>query len=244
MVTAQQNQQKPLTTETFTFTSADGQPLTVYTSRPQNPSAIRGGILIAHDFNGRDQFENGKADAMAQLGFYAVAMDVYGRVGADAADNQRLMGALVLNRPLLHARLTANMAQLRQRMDSAVGRPNLHMSAFGFCFGGLAVIDMARTNMPLRSAISFHGILPPLNITTTAPIGTKLLILHGFDDQSVSMDNVIALGRELSARSADWQVKLYGSNTGHAFAVPGPRFHPVSDRHSWTDMMLFLNEDY
>jgi dienelactone hydrolase len=55
---------------------------------------------------------------------------------------------------------------------------------------------------------------------------------------------VAAFGREMSARSADWQVQMYGNNTDHAFTVPGARYQPQADARSWASMKTFFNEDY
>jgi dienelactone hydrolase len=105
-----------VTRETYSFYTPDNVNVTAYFASPVYGSVIRGGVLIAHDWNGRDAFENGKADALAQLGFYAMAMDVYGRVGTSPEENQSLM------RPL--------MAGVQRRMRACMPT---------FCAGSVAV---------------------------------------------------------------------------------------------------------
>ena len=118
----------------------------------------------------------------------------------------------------------------------------------GFCFGGLCVLDLARTGAELKGVISFHGLfMPPGNIQGKR-IKAKVLALHGHDDSMVPVDSVLALQEELTEAGADWQVHSYG-NTVHAFTNPqandpnfGTVFNASADRRSWQTMQNFLDE--
>jgi len=84
-----------VTSDTHSFLTPDNVNVTAYFASPVDAAAIRGGVLIVHDWNGRDAFENGKADALAQLGFYAMAVDVYGGAGTSREENMAFMKPLI-----------------------------------------------------------------------------------------------------------------------------------------------------
>jgi dienelactone hydrolase len=122
------------------------------------------------------------------------------------------------------------------------------IAAIGFCFGGLCVLDLARTGADIRGVTSFHGLLTPSPATTGNRIAAKILVLHGWDDPMATPEHLVALGHELTRMEADWQIHAYG-NAMHAFTNPAannPDFGTVyqadADRRSWAAMRAFLAE--
>lgn len=206
----------------------------------------RPAVMIAPTWAGCDAFARHKADALAELGYAAFALDIYGngRVGEGAEECSRLMGALMDDRVLLQHRINAALSAFKAQPEVDPAR----VAAMGFCFGGLCVLDLARSGADLRGVVSFHGLFTPPSGAPLTPIKAKVLILHGFDDPMANPEQSITLGRELTERGADWQLHLYG-NTVHAFTNPrandpgfGTVYNPTADRRSWESLLDFLNE--
>ncbi|QJD30207.1 dienelactone hydrolase family protein [Methylococcus geothermalis] len=209
-------------------------------------SLPRPAVLISHAWGGRDEFVCNKARRLAELGYVAFALDMYGKgvLGEGPEQNARLMQPFVSDRGLLQARIIAALDTLRALPEVDPAR----IAAMGFCFGGLCVLDLARTGADLRGVISFHGLFTPPGNTAGRKIRAKVLVLHGYDDPMAPPDQVIALGRELTEAGADWQIHMYG-HTRHAFTNPlandpafGTVYDPVADRRSWQAMQNFLTE--
>src|SRR6266566_1698937 len=93
------------------------------------------------------------------------------------------------------------------------------IAAIGFCSGGLCVLDIARTGADVRGVASFHGVFTRPGNTKGTRINAKVIAFHGWGDPFVRPDDVVALGQELSASGADWQIHAYGG-TMHAFMAP------------------------
>lgn len=209
-------------------------------------SGSKPGVLVAHTIRGRTPFEEGKARDLADLGYCAFALDVYGQsaLGGDDASNRAHMDALKADRQELQRRLLLSLRVLKEQpeVDSS------HVAAMGFCFGGLCVLDIARTGEELDGVISFHGLLDAPGNTSGGAIKARVLVLHGWDDPLATPDRVIALSDELTAMGADWQLHAYG-NTMHAFTNPaandkdrGTVFSAAANRRSWIAMRNFLDE--
>ena len=204
------------------------------------------GVLVAHTWAGCGAFEQGKAADLAGLGYVALAIDMYGGglVGSGPEENARLMAPLLENRALLQHRMRAALDALRgqSRVDAE------RTAAIGFCFGGLCVLDLARTGAPVQGVVSFHGLLgPPENLHGVA-IGARVLVLHGWDDPMARPPAIEALATELTEAKAEWQVHAYGG-TMHAFTNPaasnpdaGTVYDALADKRSWRSMREFLGD--
>jgi dienelactone hydrolase len=206
----------------------------------------RPGVLIAHAFGGRSDFECEKARLLAQQGYVGFAMDMYGegRGGDTFEENSALMQPFLDDREKLQKRMTLALSALRQQPE--VDDDNL--AAMGFCFGGLCVLDLARTGADIRGAISFHGLLTPPGNTADTPIKARILALHGYDDPMVPPQSLLDFANEMTGAGADWQVHAYG-NTLHSFTNPeandpelGAKYDAAADRRSWTSLLNFLEE--
>ena len=206
-------------------------------------STPKGVVVVAHAWGGQSGFEQDKAKLLAEWGYAGFAMDVYGKGnrGETTEECQALMEPLAGNRPELQARLAKSLDVAKAESGASAA------AAIGFCFGGLSVLDMARTNMDVAGVVSFHGLFgAPGN--TAAKIGPKVLALHGWDDPMAPPDDVIAFSKEMSDAGADWQLHGYGG-TLHAFTNPeanNPDFGTVysanADRRSFAACKDFLTE--
>lgn len=209
-------------------------------------AAPRPGILVAHTVRGRTEFEDSKALALAEFGYVALSIDLY---GVKTRDNdidslRQLMMSLREDRPALQEHLSGWLAALQKQPEVDAEE----LAAIGYCFGGLCVLDLARSGEQLSGVVSFHGVLDPPGNTAGKQIQAKVMVLHGWDDPLAKPDAVLALAAELTDMGADWQIHAYG-NTLHAFTNPaandksyGTVYNQRADRRSWTSMQGFLVE--
>ncbi len=206
----------------------------------------RPAVLVAHAWAGRSEFEIEKAKALAGLGYTGVAIDLYGQgvLGSSTEENQALMTPFVEDRAMLQARLLEIVGIVKGQPEADAGK----IAAIGFCFGGLCILDIARTGADIAGVVSFHGLLGAPGNTAGNKIKAKVLALHGWDDPMVPPADVEAFGKEMTAAEADWQLHAY-SGTMHAFTNPaandpgfGTVYNGVADRRSWTAMKNFLSE--
>ncbi|MFU8789785.1 MAG: dienelactone hydrolase family protein [Methylobacter sp.] len=206
----------------------------------------RPAVLINHAWGGRDDFVAEKAKKLAALGYVGFAVDMYGKgvLGTSPEENMTLMQPFMADRAMLQQRMKAALAavKLMPWVDDS------NIAAMGFCFGGLCVLDLARTGADIKGVVSFHGLLvPPGNAQGTA-IKAKVLALHGHDDPMVPAEQVLAFEQEMTQAGADWQLHTYG-HTMHAFTNPiandpgfGTVYQPDADRRSWLAMQNFFAE--
>jgi dienelactone hydrolase len=206
----------------------------------------RPGVLVAHAWRGRSAFEDAKARALAELGYTGLAMDLYGKGvrGGSVEENRALMQPFMNDRARLQRRMLCALDCLRTQTEVDAARTG----AIGFCFGGLCVLDLARTGVDVAGVVSLHGLLQPPDDTAGNVVRAKVLVLHGFDDPMATPEALVALGRELTALGADWQAHVFG-NTMHAFTNPqandpgfGTVYQADADRRSWQLMQAFLAE--
>lgn len=206
----------------------------------------RPGVLVSHAWAGRSEFEVEKAKALAELGYAGFALDLYGKgvLGQSTEENQKLMTPFVENREMLQSRLLKIVDVLKNQPGVDPDK----IAAIGFCFGGLCVLDIARTGADLTGIVSFHGLFGAPGNTSGNNIKAKVLALHGWDDPMVPPKDVEALGKELTEGGADWQIHAYGG-TMHAFTNPnandpgfGTVYNETADKRSWQTMKNFLEE--
>lgn len=233
-----------LRTKTLEYTHNDNV-LEAYLAWDDATSGARPGALVSHAWAGRSEFENNKAEALAELGYAGFALDLYGKgvLGSGPEENAALMQPFLDDRPMLQQRLRAALDAMHAQDVVDANRT----AVIGYCFGGLCALDMARTRAAIVGAISVHGLFTPL-ATAASSIDARILALHGWDDPLVTPDSVIALATELSAAGADWQLHAYG-NTMHAFTDPeahdtegGVAYDATADRRSWQACVNFLAE--
>jgi dienelactone hydrolase len=154
------------------------------------------------------------------------------------------MQPLIADRHLLQARIVA-------ALDAIVAKPevdNSRIAAIGFCFGGLCVLDLARSGANLKGVVSFHGLLTQSSNHTIQLIKAKVLALHGYEDPMVSPTQISDFCQEMTRAQVDWQIHQYG-HTQHAFTNPsahditsGTAYNALATKRSWDTMTHFLDE--
>lgn len=209
-------------------------------------SGSRPGVLIAHAWGGRGDYEEATARRLAELGYAGFAIDMYGKGvrGSNREENAGLIRPFLQDRELLQARINSAVSILREQDEVDSTR----IAALGYCFGGLCVLDLARSGADVRGVVSLHGLFTPPDPLPGKPIRAKVLALHGNDDPMAPVAAVNALEQELTAAGVDWQIHIYGG-TMHAFTNPGANdpdfgtvYSAVADRRSWAATTAFLAE--
>lgn len=225
----------------FTY-DAGGTPCHGYLALPEGTGTAPG-VLVTPAFGGLGPQERAAADRLAAMGYAALGVDYYGhgKWAADRAEAATLMSALNGDRPLLAARMQAALDALAgvERVDAD------RLGAIGFCFGGKAVLDLARSGAAFRAGVSLHGVYdaPPAG---SQAMQAAMLILHGWDDPLCPPEATVGLARELTEHCADWQILSFG-HTGHAFTnpaanMPGMGYSESANARSWAAMERFFAE--
>lgn len=210
-------------------------------------SGKRPGVLVVHEWKGLEEYAMSRANQLAELGYVAFALDMYGQGvrAKDAEEASALSSKFYEDRLLMQLRATAGLMQLQQHELVDTSR----IAAIGYCFGGSTVLELARTGAPIQGVVSFHGGLANPNPEASANIKAKVLILHGAADSYVPMDHVTDFVEEMSKAGVDWQLNMY-SDAVHGFTNPnngsdpskGVAYDEDADRRSWAAMKLFFGE--
>ncbi len=233
-------------TETIEYNDGDTV-LEGYIAYDESLSGSRPAVLIAHDWTGRRDFATGKAEEIARLGYVGFALDMYGKGvfgrDGDAEYNSSLMNPLAGDRAALRTRMQAALEAVRDLdlvEESMVG-------AMGYCFGGMCVLELARSGSDVLGVISIHGIFSPGDVPNET-ITSRVLCLHGHDDPMVPPEQVLDLEKEMNAAGVDWQVHAYGG-TMHAFTNPaandpgfGTVYNEIADARATRSIENFFEE--
>ena len=222
-------------------------PLTGVLHWSREQRGTRPGILLVHGGAGLDEHARGQARRYAALGYAVLACDMFG--AGVAGDRERVMRCITALRDdpaLLVRRGLAGLAAL-SGCEQADGR----FAAVGFCFGGMAVLALARAGTRLAGAVSIHGSLATSSPAEPGSVKAKVLVCHGAMDPHVPMQDVTAFADEMNAARADWQLNVYGG-AEHGFthasaapgATPGVAYDPAADRRSFTAARAFLAEAF
>lgn len=214
----------------------DGKIYEGYYSTPSNDAPL---VFIIHDWDGLNSYEMKRAKMLNTLGYGAFAIDLFGKgvKPVTLEEKKALTNALYNDRAKMQKLLTVSYEAAKKEganVKNAIG--------IGYCFGGAALLEMARMGTPLKGFVSFHGGL-------ATPVGedykqTKgfVLILHGTADESVSMDEFATLGKELEKTAIKHEMIAY-SGAPHAFTVFGTeRYREDADKKSWRRLVEFLDE--
>ena len=211
------------------------------------PSCPNGrAVLVVHEANGLGDNVRRRARMLAELGYIAFAADLYGGArtyGGEAAVEQ--MNRLRGDSELFRARVRAGL----ERLAEVEGVERSKMAAIGYCFGGTAVLELARSGAPLAAVVSFHGLLTTPQPARPGEVGARILACTGAKESLVPLADVIDFQEEMAAAEADWQLIVYGRAL-HSFTNPNVRgmgdprmdYDPSADRQSWAAALRFLGE--
>lgn len=223
------------------------QSVLVYDDAVQTP---RPGLVMAPDWFGITPDSLALARQIAGKDYVILVADVYGATVRPGNAEQAGAAAKALygDRARLRARINAALAQL----EAQVGKAPLdgkHWAAFGFCFGGTTVLDLARSGADVAGVVSFHGGLSR-DPAFTAQTKAKVLVLHGADDPYESPEQIAAFQQEMREAGVDWQFVAYGGAV-HCFAIPsatgatsGCQYDERAAGRAYAQMRTFFAESF
>jgi dienelactone hydrolase len=204
-----------------------------------SPSPRAPFLLLIHDWDGLTDYEIKRANMLADLGYAVFALDLFGAGvrPATVTDKRRLTGALYKDRAKMRALMQGALDAAKTKganIDNAV--------AFGYCFGGAAVLEFARSGADLKGFVTFHGGLKTPEGQNYRQARGKYLVLHGSADTAVTMDQFANLAKELESAGLDHEMITYGG-ARHAFTVfGGKRYQQAADKKSWKRFSQFLED--
>jgi len=222
--------------EGFVTYIVDGKTYEGYYTTPSDEAPL---VFIIHDWDGLNEYEMTRAKMLNALGYGAFAIDLFGQgvKPVPLEEKKALTNALYNDRAKMRKLLDAGYQAAKKEganVSNAIG--------IGYCFGGAALLEMARMGTPLKGFAVFHGGL-------ATPAGedymkTKgfILVLHGSADESVSLDEFAGLAKELEKTGLKHEMITY-SGAPHAFTVFGTdRYREDADKKSWRRLVEFLGE--
>ncbi len=221
-----------------------------YLAYDENVAGKRPGILVVPEWWGVNRYVEGRAKMLAELGYTALAVDMYGdgRQAANPDEAGKLSSEIMKNFNVGKARFIAAMDFLKAQPSVDPTR----IAAIGYCFGGGVVLNMARQGVDLKGVASFHGGLAAVKPAQPGMVKAKMLVLSGGDDKLVPPEQVEAFKQEMKAAGVDYKFISYPGAL-HSFTNPeatelGKKFNmPVAynaaaDKQSWDELKKFLNE--
>lgn len=217
-----------------------GTALTGWLARPAGTP--RGAIAIYPTIANANAHMERRARMLADAGFVAMIADFYGQPVRDFAHAGELATELKADWSCYRARLLAGLDALRH------AAPGLPLAAIGYCMGGQAALEVARSGADLRLAASFHGLLETRQPADRA-IPARLLVCHGDADPMVPRSHVTAFQTEMDAVGANWHLHAY-SGVKHGFTdpesdargLPAIAHDASADRQSWAALLGLLDE--
>ena len=206
-----------------------------YVSTSQNAPLV----MLIHDWDGLTDYEIQRANMLAEEGYAVFAADLFGKGIRPTEDKDKKQHTGELYQDRQKMRLLINAA-----LDKAVelGANPQQIVVMGYCFGGAAALEMARSGEELQGFVSFHGGLTTPEGQDYANTTAEILVLHGAADKAISMQEFAKLSTELETHNVPNEMIAYGG-ADHAFTVFGiDRYHAAADEKSWRRFLAFLNE--
>lgn len=180
-------------------------------------AAPRPGVLVVHEWWGLTDYPKRRARDLAELGYEALAVDMYGdgKTADNPAAATELMSAALGDVPALEARFQAAVDALKARPGVDGGK----IAAIGYCFGGAVVLHQARIGLPLSAVASFHGSLGSFHKPAPGSVKAKILVCHGAADALIPEEDVAAFKKEMDDAGADYRFEAYPGAL-HGFSNP------------------------
>jgi len=207
----------------------------------------RPGILIIHEWWGHNEYAQMRARQLAELGYIAFALDMYGKgvLATEAQKASELAGGFYQDRQLMRERAAAGLEVLTNQKFTDSNR----LAVIGFCFGGTTALELARGGADVNGIVSFHGGLNTPDPEDARRIKAAILVLHGADDPYVKAEEVQSFQAEMRNADVDWQM-IYYADAVHSFTNPaagnnkasGAAYNERAARRAWSAMRVFFKE--
>ncbi len=241
--------EKPPKVETKEITySGGGVLMKGYLAYDANKEGKLPGVLVVHEWWGHNEYARKRARMLAELGYIALAVDMYGegKQATHPEDAGKFASEVMRSMDTAKARFLAALEFIRQQPATDAGR----VAAIGYCFGGGVVLHMARSGVDLRGVASFHGSLATEQPAQPGTVKAAVLVCNRADDGFVTQEQIDAFQKEMADAGVDFQFKSY-PGAKHSFTNPdadkfGKEFglplayNEAADKQSWADMQVFL----
>jgi len=204
-----------------------------------NPAKQPSLILLIHDWDGLTDYEIKRANMLSELGYTVFAADLFGEGVRPTKDTDKRQhtGNLYKDRERMRAIINGAISEAKTR-----GANVKNAVAVGYCFGGAAVLELARSGADFKGFATFHGGLKTPEGQNYTETKGEILIMHGSADSAITMDQFAALANELEAAGVAHEMITYGG-AQHAFTVfDGSRYQENADKKSWMRFIKFLED--
>jgi dienelactone hydrolase len=213
----------------------DGETFEGYRSAAKGDS--KGLVVIIHDWDGLTEYEMKRADMVADMGYDAFAVDLFGKGNrpTDTAAKRKETGRLYQDRERMRRLIVGGLQEARKASDKKA-------VVMGYCFGGAATLELARFGKAegIAGYASFHGGLETPEGQAYPSDTPPILIAHGGADTSVTMDDVAALAKKLESAGVSYEIQVY-SGAPHGFTeFSSDRYQKRADEQSWAAFSDFL----
>ena len=194
-------------------------------------------LLLVHDWDGLTDYEVKRANMLAEMGYTVFAADLFGQGvrPTEVKDKKQHTGELYTDRAKLRKLLKASF-------DEGVkqGGNGSKAVVFGYCFGGAAVLEMARSGEPAMGFVTFHGGLSTPEGQDYSQTKGSIMIFHGSADSAITLEDFAGLAAELEKTGVEHEMVTY-SGTPHGFTVFGSkRYREHADKQSWKRFSQYL----
>lgn len=238
-----------ITTQELSY-DVNGTTMKSFLAYDASKSGPRPAVMVVHEWWGLDDYLRRRATMLAELGYTALAVDMYGngKTGSSPDEAGALMNAVLGDMDTGTARIKG-AAQALAGVEQADANK---MACMGYCFGGAVSLHAARIGMDLRGVVSFHGALGSFHTAQPGSIKAKILVLHGGADVLVPDEQVSAFQEEMDAAKADYRFISYdgalhgytnpeATARGEEYGLP-LAYDEATDQRSWQDMQDFFKE--
>jgi dienelactone hydrolase len=230
----------------------NGTALKGYLAYDASASGPRPGVLVIHEWWGHNEHARQQARRLAELGYTALAVDMFGdgQVADHPEDAGKFAGAIRQNRDLMVQRFQAAEKFLREHAMADAGQ----IAAVGYCFGGSVALEMARAGADLKAVAALHAGLATQNPAQAGQVNARVLVLHGNEDPMVPAEQVEGFRKEMEAAGVDYRFVGYDGAT-HAFTNPAADeaarkfgmpvgYNAEADEASFAELERFLAETF
>jgi len=230
--------------------TAGGVTMKGYLAWDANVQGKRPGVLVVHEWWGQNEYIRKRAAMLAELGYTALALDMYGegKMASHPDEAGKFSSEVMKNFPVAKERFLAGLEFLKK--DPTVDPSRI--AAIGYCFGGGVVLNMARQGVDLKGVASFHGSLAVVKPEKPTPIKAAVRVYNGADDKFIPAEAIEALKKEMADQKVDFRfMNLPGAvhaftnpeatETGKKFNMP-IAYNEAADKTSWADLKVFLAE--
>ena len=236
-------------TETFPV-HLDGKTAKSYLAYSKSANQPQPGVLVIPEFWGLTEYIQRRARQLAELGYCALAVDIYGEgwIAKDVESASSAMNKLLSELEKNSKWLIFHLEELKKLNQT----DETKTAVIGYCLGGALSLHLARMGTDIKGAVSFHGDLESQTVIQPNQVKAKVLVCHGSADSMIPEEKVTRFKKEMDTASADYKFigypeALHGftnpqaTENGKKFGIP-IAYNEQADKASWEEMQKFFNQ--